>query len=248
MQTRASSAKRRRPAVAEAEVERRAEDEHEVGVAERSLRACANAAGDRRQGAASHAVHEHGEPGALGEAPPATSRRRPSTRRCRRTAPAARRRASRRAAARRSADRPAPACGARSRVGTARAGPRTGHQHVEGELDEHRARAPGERGADGRGQHLGDLPRLRAPTTTPLVIGRRSATCSISCSAPSPRRPSGAAPPIRSSGLRAAYALATPVTASVTPGPAVTTRRRSCASGAHSRRRRARPPARGGCR
>ena len=32
----------------------------------------------------------------------------------------------------------------------------------------------------------------------------------------------GAAPPISSSGLRAAWALATPVTASVTPGPAVT--------------------------
>ncbi len=64
--------------------------------------------------------------------------------------------------------------------------------------------------------------RVSATDHDPLVMGRSSATCSISCSAPSPRSPSGAAPPISNSGLRAAYALATPVTASVTPGPAVT--------------------------
>ncbi len=56
----------------------------------------------------------------------------------------------------------------------------------------------------------------------PLVMGLRRSTCSTSWSEPRPRRPRGAAPPISSSGLLAEYALATPVTASVTPGPAVT--------------------------
>ena len=65
--------------------------------------------------------------------------------------------------------------------------------------------------------------RVSATVHEPFVIGRSSATCSVSCRAPRPRRPSGAAPPISSSGLRAEKALATPVTASVTPGPAVTT-------------------------
>ena len=64
--------------------------------------------------------------------------------------------------------------------------------------------------------------RVSGTVHAPFVIGRSSATCSISCSAPSPRSPSGAAPPIRRTGLRAAYALATPVTASVTPGPGAT--------------------------
>ena len=64
--------------------------------------------------------------------------------------------------------------------------------------------------------------RVSATVNAPFVIGLSSATCSISCSAPSPRRPSGAAPPMSSIGLRAAKALATPVTASVTPGPGAT--------------------------
>src|SRR3989475_10643661 len=64
--------------------------------------------------------------------------------------------------------------------------------------------------------------RVSATDHEPFVIGRSSATCSISWRAPRPRKPSGAAPPMRSTGLRAEYALATPVTASVTPGPAVT--------------------------
>ena len=65
--------------------------------------------------------------------------------------------------------------------------------------------------------------RVSATVHAPLVTARSRPTCSVSCSAPSPRSPSGAAPPMSSSGLRAEYALATPVTASVTPGPAVTT-------------------------
>ena len=65
--------------------------------------------------------------------------------------------------------------------------------------------------------------RVSATDHEPLVMGRSRPTCSVSWSAPSPRSPSGAAPPMRSTGLRAEYALATPVTASVTPGPAVTT-------------------------
>ena len=52
----------------------------------------------------------------------------------------------------------------------------------------------------------------------PLVMGRSRSTCSTSCSEPRPRRASGAAPPMRRRGLRAEKALATPVTASVTPG------------------------------
>jgi len=35
-----------------------------------------------------------------------------------------------------------------------------GQQKIHGDLDEDGSRAPGERGADRRGQHLGDLPRL----------------------------------------------------------------------------------------
>ena len=64
--------------------------------------------------------------------------------------------------------------------------------------------------------------RVSDTVQEPLVMGLRRSTCSTSWSEPSPRRPRGAAPPIRSRGLRAEYALATPVTASVTPGPAVT--------------------------
>jgi hypothetical protein len=65
--------------------------------------------------------------------------------------------------------------------------------------------------------------RVSLTVQEPLVMGRSRSTCSTSWSDPSPRSPSGAAPPIRSTGLRAEYALAMPVTASVTPGPAVTT-------------------------
>jgi hypothetical protein len=57
----------------------------------------------------------------------------------------------------------------------------------------------------------------------PLVMGARSETWSISWSAPRPFKPSGEPPPTRRSGLRAACAFATPVTASVTPGPGTTT-------------------------
>ena len=64
--------------------------------------------------------------------------------------------------------------------------------------------------------------RVSATDQAPFVIGRKSAICSVSWSAPRPRSPSGAAPPIKSSGLRAAFALATPLTASVTPGPGTT--------------------------
>ena len=56
-----------------------------------------------------------------------------------------------------------------------------------------------------------------------LVMGRNSATCSVSCSAPLVVSACGAAPPISSTGDSAALALAMPVMASVTPGPAVTT-------------------------
>ena len=55
-----------------------------------------------------------------------------------------------------------------------------------------------------------------------LVMPWKSWTCGISCSEPRPRLNVGAAPPRRTSGLAAAHAFATPVTASVTPGPAVT--------------------------
>ena len=73
----------RRPPVAEAKVERRAEHEDEVGVAERP--AARLGEGDRvirRQRAAPRAVHEHGEARGLGERARATARRRPSRRRC----------------------------------------------------------------------------------------------------------------------------------------------------------------------
>ena len=50
----------------------------------------------------------------------------------------------------------------------------------------------------------------------------KSWVCGISCREPRPWLNVGAAPPMSSSGTLAAQALATPVTASVTPGPAVT--------------------------
>ena len=55
-----------------------------------------------------------------------------------------------------------------------------------------------------------------------LVMRVKRSTCSISCSEPFPALKLGAAPPSSSTGLLAAYALAIPVSASVTPGPAVT--------------------------
>ena len=57
-----------------------------------------------------------------------------------------------------------------------------------------------------------------------FVIGRIISTVpGISCSAPISDVLSGAAPPITSIGLAFWYAVATAVTTSVTPGPAVTT-------------------------
>jgi len=55
-----------------------------------------------------------------------------------------------------------------------------------------------------------------------LVMRVKRSTCSISCSDPLPALKVGAAPPRSSTGLDAAQALAIPVSASVTPGPAVT--------------------------
>ena len=55
-----------------------------------------------------------------------------------------------------------------------------------------------------------------------FVIPWNSGTCAISWSEPRPWLNVGAAPPRSTSGLCAAHAFATPVTASVTPGPAVT--------------------------
>ena len=57
-----------------------------------------------------------------------------------------------------------------------------------------------------------------------FVIGRIISTVpGISCSAPMSDVRSGAAPPMTSIGLAFWYAVATAVTTSVTPGPAVTT-------------------------
>ncbi len=56
-----------------------------------------------------------------------------------------------------------------------------------------------------------------------LVIGVIMSTCGRSCSEPILCWLSAPWPPMRSMGLSALKALATPVTASVVPGPAVTT-------------------------
>jgi len=55
-----------------------------------------------------------------------------------------------------------------------------------------------------------------------LVIPAKSWVCGISWSEPRPWLKVGAAPPSSTRGELAAQAFATPVTASVTPGPAVT--------------------------
>ena len=56
-----------------------------------------------------------------------------------------------------------------------------------------------------------------------FVIGFMRSTCGRSCREPMRCWLSAPWPPIRSIGLSARSALATPVTASVVPGPAVTT-------------------------
>lgn len=56
-----------------------------------------------------------------------------------------------------------------------------------------------------------------------LVIDRSRVTWSISCNEPMPEKKRGPCPPMRIIGTPPRIALAAAVTASVTPGPAVTT-------------------------
>ena len=56
----------------------------------------------------------------------------------------------------------------------------------------------------------------------PLVMGARIGGWSSSCRAPSPQRESGERPPSTTRGVPLKWAVAMPLTALVTPGPAVT--------------------------
>jgi hypothetical protein len=88
--------------------------------------------------------------------------------------------------------------------------------------DEDRTRLSESATSIARARYSG-MSRGSGTAQAPFVMGRMSETWSISWSAPRPFNPRGEPPPIRRSGLRAAWAFATPVTASVTPGPGTTT-------------------------
>ena len=64
--------------------------------------------------------------------------------------------------------------------------------------------------------------RALGTETAHFVIGRIRSTWFMSCSPPMSWNSRGAWPPMITSGMLARYAVATPVTASVSPGPAVT--------------------------
>ena len=207
-------------AVAEAEVQRCARDDHEVRVAERG----APGAGDEQlvpggQDAAGLPVGDHRQPQLLGEraggvSAPSIHTSEPSTRTGRRAAfSSAATRASRSGSAGRSGGsgispgRAGPAGPNRWSMWTSRkTGPRCGAAAVAN------ARATSAASVSG------------PPAVSAIfVTGASSGGWSSSWSAPWPHRPSGARPPSTTTGDPLKWAVVMPLTPFVTPGPAVRT-------------------------
>ena len=208
------------PPEADAEVERRADHDDQVGaLLEQRRRVRRNASGwSAGSMPRPRPLKKHGTPSASAAPTRARSTRRPSRRRCPPGTPAARRRRSTAASSR-----------DRVRVGGGRAvqpmpvghlaGRRT--EHVEREVEEH---GPAVRlgGEPGGGVHLlaggGGVGR---PSPTSFVIGARIGGWSSSCNEPAPHRRAGARPPSTTTGDPLKCADVTAETPLVTPGPAV---------------------------
>ena len=216
-------AEHRRLAVAETEIERRAEHEDHVRLAEGRGRAPAGTpSGGRAAGI--RVPCRSGTPARPRARPAGRARptRRPSRRRSPRRRPAARRP---RGARRRGRWRP------RSGAGRPRGPGPAGRASRSSTVDMRRSTAISTKTGPGWPDSATSIARARysgmsrgsGTAQAPFVMGRRSETWSISWRAPRPLSPSGEPPPMRRSGLRAAWAFATPVTASVTPGPGTTT-------------------------